>query len=91
MKKTLKQIKRELRKWYNWSAERLDHEARLEYRQQFRKGEKMKLFDVVVKMVSNRTHRVRMRARSADEAMTQIIIKMEPYEVYSMKVDEVQK
>ena len=51
----------------------------------------MKLFDVVVKMVSNKTHWVRMKARSADEAMTQIILKMEPYEVYSMRVKEVQK
>jgi hypothetical protein len=39
--KTLKQIKREMKKYYNWPVERLNREAKLEYKQQFKK-EKIK-------------------------------------------------
>jgi len=49
----------------------------------------LKLFDVEVIMVSKKKHPLRMKARSADAAMKQVIKDMAPFEVFSMRVREV--
>lgn len=45
-------------------------------------------YEVIVKMVSKKTHHIRMRAKSAQAAMAKIVLQLQPFEVFSLSIKE---